>query len=59
MTISAYAVKAPRGTLAPFSYDEPALGPHDIEMVISHCGVCHSDLSLIDNAWKNSSYPVL
>ena len=59
MTISAYAVKAPKGPLEPFSYQEPPLGPHDIEVTISHCGICHSDLSLIDNAWNISSYPLV
>jgi len=31
----------------------------EIEISITHCGVCHSDLHLIDNDWSVSAYPLV
>jgi uncharacterized zinc-type alcohol dehydrogenase-like protein len=28
-----------------------------VEIAVSQCGICHSDIHLIDNAWNNSTYP--
>ncbi len=33
--------------------------PHEVEIKISHCGVCHSDIHLIDNDWGISKYPFI
>jgi uncharacterized zinc-type alcohol dehydrogenase-like protein len=30
-----------------------------VEIEISHCGICHSDLHLIDNDWASSTYPLV
>jgi len=30
-----------------------------VEVKVSHCGVCHTDASLIDNEWGVSSYPMV
>ncbi len=35
------------------------LAPHDVEIKISHCGICHSDLHLITNDWGISQYPFI
>jgi len=37
----------------------PALGPHDVEIAVTHCGICHSDVHMIDNDWKISRYPLV
>ena len=31
----------------------------EIVIKVSHCGVCHSDLHMIDNDWGMSSYPLV
>ena len=41
----------------PFHYDPGALGPQEVEIEITHCGICHSDLHLISNDWGISQYP--
>jgi uncharacterized zinc-type alcohol dehydrogenase-like protein len=41
------------------SYAPDALGPNDVEIAITHCGLCHSDLHLIDNDWRTSRYPLI
>jgi D-arabinose 1-dehydrogenase-like Zn-dependent alcohol dehydrogenase len=30
------------------------LGPEDVEVVVEHCGLCHSDLSVLNNEWGGS-----
>jgi uncharacterized zinc-type alcohol dehydrogenase-like protein len=35
------------------------LGPQEVEIGISHCGICHSDLHLIANDWGISQYPFI
>jgi uncharacterized zinc-type alcohol dehydrogenase-like protein len=59
MKIHAYAAMGPREALKPFTYDAPPLGPFEILIKVSHCGLCHSDIHLIDNDWKRSKYPLV
>ncbi|HVV17429.1 MAG TPA: NAD(P)-dependent alcohol dehydrogenase [Polyangia bacterium] len=55
--IRAQAALAKGGALEPFAYDPAPLGPHDIEIEVSHCGLCHSDIHLIDDGWGRSKFP--
>lgn len=42
-----------------YRYDPGKLGSQEVEIGISHCGVCHSDLHLISNDWGISQYPFI
>ncbi len=55
--IKAYAALEPGGKLHPFEYDPGPLGAHDVEIAIEHCGICHSDLSMLHNDWGITQYP--
>jgi uncharacterized zinc-type alcohol dehydrogenase-like protein len=57
--IHGFATHAAGAELLPFKYEAGDLKPTDIEIRISHCGVCHSDLHLIDNDWGISQYPFI
>lgn len=59
MMIKAYAVFEAGGELKPFEYDPGPLGADEVEINVEHCGICHSDLSMIDNEWGLSSYPLV
>jgi len=59
MAFNGYAVHKPGAPLEPFSYEPEGFGPEEIEIAISHCGICHSDIHLIDNDWQVSSYPFI
>src|SRR3989338_4425147 len=60
MTIECYAAYAAKERLRPFSYPEPRrLGPMEDLIKISHCGIYHSDIHLIDNDWQVSPYPLV
>jgi uncharacterized zinc-type alcohol dehydrogenase-like protein len=53
----AYAAASAKAPLEPFSFDPGELGPEEAEIQVTHCGVCHSDLSMLDNEWGMSKYP--
>ena len=57
MKISAYVSHEPKALLQNFSYQASELSVDDVEIEISHCGICYSDLHLIDNDWNRSRYP--
>lgn len=57
--IHAYAAAEPGGKLKPFEYDPGTLGPDDVEIDVQHCGICHSDLSMLDNEWDIAQYPLV
>lgn len=57
--IQAYAAFEPGGELRPFEYDPGPLGAGEVEIEVEHCGICHSDLSMLDNAWGMSTYPLV
>jgi uncharacterized zinc-type alcohol dehydrogenase-like protein len=57
--IRAYAALAPGGALQPFDYDPGPLGDEEVEITVEHCGICHSDLAMIDSEWFPASYPVV
>ena len=49
--IRAWAAQGPGQPLEPFSYDPGPLGADEVEIAVEHCGLCHSDLSVIDGEW--------
>ena len=57
--ITAYAALEPGSELKPFEYDPGELDQDDIEIDVLYCGICHSDLSVIDNSWQMTQYPVV
>ncbi|HXX70364.1 MAG TPA: NAD(P)-dependent alcohol dehydrogenase [Polyangiaceae bacterium] len=59
MIVSGYAAPAAKEALVPFTYEPAPLGPKDVEVEITHCGICHSDIHLIDNDWSTSVYPLV
>jgi uncharacterized zinc-type alcohol dehydrogenase-like protein len=57
--IQGLAAHAAGAELLPFRYDPGELGPQEVEIGITHCGICHSDLHLISNDWGMSQYPFI
>ena len=55
--IHAYAAPAAAKPLEPFEYSPSDLKADEVEIGIDCCGLCHSDLHLIDDDWKISKYP--
>lgn len=59
MTIHAHAAPAKKTPLRPFDYEPAPLGPQDVEIRITHCGICHSDVHLVDGDWGVGRYPMV
>ncbi len=57
--IKSYAAKEAGGELELYEYDAGELQPEDVEVRVDYCGICHSDLSMIDNEWGFSQYPLV
>ena len=57
--IKAYAAHEPGGQLKPFEYDPGPLGRNEVEIDVFSCGICHSDVSMLDNEWGVSQYPLV
>jgi alcohol/geraniol dehydrogenase (NADP+) len=57
--IHAWAAFEAKGELKPFEYDPGPLLPQQVELEVLSCGVCHSDLSMINNEWGASRYPLV
>ena len=56
-TVRAYAATEANGLLEPFEYELGPLGPDDVDIEVDSCGICHSDLSMLENAWGIAQYP--
>ena len=51
MPFHAYAAHSAGAMLQPFAYDPPPLAPGEVEIAIHYCGICHSDVHLVDGDW--------
>lgn len=59
-TVHAMAASDAGAELKAFEYDLPSdLGPTDVDIAVTHCGICHSDLSMLDNDWGMAQYPLV
>jgi len=55
--IKAFAAPQAGAPLEPFEYDPGPIGEQDVEIAVAYCGVCHSDLSMINNEWGMTQFP--
>ncbi|ETM33636.1 hypothetical protein L914_19152, partial [Phytophthora nicotianae] len=56
-TVSAYAAFEPSGNIVPYQYESRPLGPEDVEIKISHCGICASDIHHLNSDRRPTMYP--
>lgn len=59
MTIAAYAAHLAGGPLVRYEYEPGPLGTDEVEIAVESCGVCHSDLSMLDDEWRRSAWPLV
>ena len=55
----AWVAKAAKQPMALETVDLGPLGVEDVEVAVEHCGLCHSDLSVLNNDWGLSQYPAI
>lgn len=59
MTTNAYAATTRGGPLQPFTFEHRALRGNDVALEVLYCGVCHSDIHMVNNDWGMSAYPIV
>ncbi|HCY57018.1 MAG TPA: alcohol dehydrogenase, partial [Oceanicaulis sp.] len=57
--IRAYAAKERAGKFEQISFDPGPLGDDEVELKVEACGLCHSDLSLLDEEWGETQFPLV
>src|SRR6266576_3906567 len=54
----AWVTKGAKQPMVLESFDPGPLGDEEVEVVVEHCGLCHSDVSVLNNEWGISQFPV-
>src|SRR5258706_1995999 len=57
MNDKAWVAKAAKQPMVLETVDLGPLGAEDVEVAVEHCGLCHSDLSVLNNDWGISQFP--
>lgn len=57
--VKAYAATDAKAPLQQFEFELPEPGAGEVDIAVQYCGICHSDLSMIDNDWHVSAYPLV
>ncbi|QBA64008.1 NADPH-dependent aldehyde reductase Ahr [Muriicola soli] len=57
MKVNGYAATRQNAKLTPYSYELGEIGPEQVDIAVHYCGICHSDLSMINNEWGMTQYP--
>ena len=58
--VKSYAALSAISPLEPFDIERRGLNKDDVQIKISYCGVCHSDIHMARNEWGNTSiYPMV
>ena len=45
--------------LEPWEFERRDVGPGDVQIAISHSGVCHSDIHLVREEWGEQHFPIV
>ena len=57
--VKAYGTEAVNVPLHSMNINRRELQPHDVEMEILYCGICHSDLHQIKNDFGHTMFPIV
>jgi uncharacterized zinc-type alcohol dehydrogenase-like protein len=57
--IDAWVAASAKGKLVRQRVELGPLGPEEVEVQVEHCGLCHSDLSVLNNDWGISQFPAV
>ena len=59
MQVQAYAAHEAGGELKPYEFELGTLKYDEVDVDVQYCGICHSDLSMLHNDWRNTVYPFI
>ena len=57
--VRGYAAHGPDEELQPFEFEPGPLDPTEVEIKVEYCGICYSDVSMLDNVWGVTTYPIV
>ena len=57
--VHAYAAMQPGLLVEPFTYQLANIGKDEVDIKVEYCGLCHSDLSMLQNHWGLSTFPLV
>jgi uncharacterized zinc-type alcohol dehydrogenase-like protein len=49
MKVRAHAALSAKGPLEPLDYDPGLLAPQQVDVRVTHCGICHTDSAMVDS----------
>jgi uncharacterized zinc-type alcohol dehydrogenase-like protein len=55
----AWVAKAAKQPVVLETVDPGPLGAEEVEVAVEYCGLCHSDISILNNEWGLSQYPAI
>lgn len=58
-TVNAYATQSAGEKLTPYTYELGKIGKEEVDIKVHYCGLCHSDMSMINNDWGMSQFPLV
>ena len=59
MKVHAHAADEPGSELEPFTYEIDQIDAFDCVVEVEACGLCRSDLHMLDDDWQMSDYPLV
>jgi uncharacterized zinc-type alcohol dehydrogenase-like protein len=59
MNYKAWVAKAAKEKMVLETVDSGPLGAEEVEVVVEHSGLCHSDVSILNNEWGISQFPAV
>ncbi len=57
--VDAWVATAAKQKLVRQQIDLGPLGAEEVEVAVEHCGLCHSDVSVLNNEWGNAQFPAV
>ena len=54
-----WAAHSKTDPLERLDFDPGPMDAEDVEIAVEYCGVCHSDLAMVESEWFPTSYPVV
>ena len=55
----AYGARRAKAPVEPMTIERRDPRPHDVEIEILYCGICHSDVHKVNDDWGNTQFPVV
>ncbi|MDD9951060.1 MAG: NAD(P)-dependent alcohol dehydrogenase [Zetaproteobacteria bacterium] len=59
MQVQAMAAHNKSSALEPYNFTRRQPKPHDVQIKIEYCGICHSDIHTVRDEWGGAVYPIV